>query len=76
MIVWRRLVSGCWSHDQVRARDEQGRLILVCQNCGSIHRPALEAETLKGPAHQPADVLGQPKIKAVRASWFERRKVG
>ena len=77
MRLWRGLVSGCWfAHDFIRERDEQGRFLLVCQSCGASQRPDLTGETLKGPAHQPADVLGQPKEKAVREKWFVRRKVG
>ena len=71
----RRLLFACWTHDRVRERDEQGRLILVCQTCGNVQRPVLDAETLKGPAHEQAEVLGQPKIKAQRATWFQRTKV-
>ena len=73
----RRVLSGYWfAHgDQVRDRDEQGRMLLVCERCGDIQRPQLDAETLKGPAHEPAAVLGQPTIKAQRATWFQRTKV-
>ena len=77
MTFWRTLSGGCWfSHEFIRDRDEQGRLILVCANCGNVHRPELDAEVLKGPAHEPAEVLGQATGKAVKETWFQRKKVG
>ena len=56
MTFWRTLSGGCWfSHEFIRDRDEQGRLILVCANCQHQHRPELEREALKGPAHTPVE---------------------
>ena len=76
MTFWRTLSGGCWfSHEFIRDRDEQGRLILVCANCQHQHRPELEREALKGPAHTPVEPLGRATGKAVRAQWFVR-KVG
>lgn len=72
-----KLLSACfWSHgDRLRARDERGRLILKCQDCGH-EQVVLETEVLKGPKHTPDAVAGQPAGKAVKASWFGKRKVG
>ena len=68
--------SRCWfGHaDGIRERDEQGRMLLRCPRCHQAHRPALEKDEVRGPAHEPAAVLGAPTGKAVRASWFGKRK--
>ena len=73
-MIFRWLTSSCWfSHEFIRDRDEQGRLILVCSQCQHQHRPELEREMLRGPAHTPVEPLGRATGKAVRAQWFVRR---
>jgi len=66
----------CWfSHNRVQERDEAGNLILVCQDCRHTIPALSTGELLKGPAHTPQPVLGQPTGKAVKATWFARTKV-
>ena len=77
MTWWRTLSVGCWfSHEFIRDRDERGRLILVCANCSYTRTPDLDlSDDKKGPAHTPVEPLGRATGKAVRATWFQRRKV-
>ena len=78
MTFWRTLSGGCWfSHEFIRDRDEQGRLILVCANCSYTRTPDLDlSDDKKGPAHQPAVVKGRATGKAIPETWFQRKKVG
>lgn len=56
----------CLSHDHLfRDRDGDGKLVLVC-TCGHVQR-VLTTQAVKGPAHEQATVLGEPKQSAVRA---------
>lgn len=67
MITLRALVHGCWKqHSQVKARDAEGELILLCTTCGESER-VLTHPTLKGPAHEQAEVRGKPLTKVIRA---------
>lgn len=76
-MTWNWLIGGCWfSHEQITDRDDQGRLILRCLDCGAVQRPQLDAEIVLGPAHVQEPVRGTPKVKAVPEVWFKRRKVG
>lgn len=63
-MTWlRRLLAGCFQHDDIRERDEQGRPLLVCRTCGD-RRYMLDTAIVKGPRHEPAAVYGTPLAKA------------
>ena len=55
----------CWfGHgDTVRDRDDEGRLVLRCTECGKATR-VLATAVVKGPLAQPAVVKGEPLIQA------------
>lgn len=57
----------CWfgHQDRIRERDDQGRLILVCLECGDVLRP-LEAAAVIGPAHRQARDRGARTMTAKR----------
>lgn len=71
-----KLFTAClFGHaDRVRSRDDQGRLILVCDRCGDVHVPLQSQVELSGPAHQPAVVKGTPNVMAKKESWFGKRR--
>lgn len=74
----RRILAGCWfGCDQTHARDDRGRLILRCIDCGSVTR-LLDTPLVQGPQHQPAEVPGKPRTKTFTKGLerFEKRKAG
>lgn len=55
----------------LRTRDEEGHLVLQCEDCGATTR-LLEQPVIKGPRHSPARVEGAPMITAKRVAPRER----
>lgn len=55
----------------MRTRDEEGHLVLQCEDCGGTTR-LLEQPVIKGPKHYPAQVAGAPMIRATRGQTRER----
>ncbi len=68
MSFWKRVLSGCTRHEDIRDRDHLDQPILRCQICGDV-RPMLTSEVVIGPKHTAGGVLGacQSKAKKVRA---------
>jgi hypothetical protein len=65
-MTFARLFSPCllFAHaERIRERDDQGRMVLVCPQCGDVQRQ-LETRIIIGPQHQPARVPGAPTGKA------------
>ena len=62
-----QLLSPClFSHgDKLKTRDEEGRLVLQCANCGEVTR-LLEQPVIKGPKHEVEPVKGAPIVKVKR----------
>lgn len=50
---------------QIRERDDQGRMVLRCEDCNAI-TPVLASPVLRGPKAEPDQVLGTPLAKAKR----------
>ena len=64
MNLFFRFFFGCWSdHEDVRERDQDGKAIYVCRVCGRV-QPILASPIVRGPQHQPKDVLGKPTGQA------------
>ena len=71
-MTFRAFFSGCWfGCERQHTRDAQGRLILQCQDCGSVTR-VLESAVIKGPAHDQVETLGVPTGRAIRESKLTR----
>jgi hypothetical protein len=74
-VTWRAFLAGCWfGHSEVIWDGSAHK----CTHCWSVI-PVLPSATITGPAHQPAVVRGQPRIKATvtrpdNVRKFERRE--
>lgn len=66
-------MSRCWfsSHDLIRDRDADGRLILRCQVC-RYQVAVLQTALVTGPCPQPALVRGQPQARATKKTAREK----
>jgi hypothetical protein len=62
-----QLLSPCFfGHgDKLRARDEEGYLVLQCAECGENTR-LFEQPVIKGPKHDVAPVKGAPLLSVKR----------
>ena len=62
-----QLLSPClFSHgNQLRARDEEGYLVLQCADCGEATR-LFEQEVVKGPKYHAQPVKGAPMLSVKR----------
>jgi hypothetical protein len=60
---FRRLFTGCMSHQDHYERDPDDRLQLVCDICGD-RRYVLATPLMTGPCHAQGEVLGACKAKA------------
>lgn len=73
-----RLWHGCWlSHGhRYWTRTESGVGVLRCENCNH-DLPILATEAIKGPAHEPKEVRGQPKTRTFQEAKLSKiRRVG
>lgn len=61
MTTWRQLFAGCWSGCQETIWTHD---VLTCLRCGTVI-DVLPQATVRGPAHDPEPVRGQPTGKAV-----------
>lgn len=50
-------------HTRVNGRDEHGKLIYRCVDCGHL-QPVLASAVVTGPQSTPAAVLGKPQLRA------------
>ena len=68
-----QLLSPCiFGHGHtIRTRDEEGHVVLQCEDCGGTTR-LLEQPVIKGPKHHAATVAGAPAIKAQPAPARDR----
>ena len=62
------LLSPClFGHgNKLRARDDEGYLVLECADCGEVTR-LFEQPVIKGPKHDVQPVKGAPVLTARRA---------
>jgi hypothetical protein len=68
-----QLLSPClFGHGHtIRTRDEEGHLMLECEDCGRTTR-LLDQPVIKGPKHYQTTVAGAPTISAKRVPSRER----
>lgn len=60
-MTWREFYFGCWlSHGETLWTHD----VMECQRCGTVIE-VLPQATIRGPAHDPEPVRGQPTGRAV-----------